>query len=126
MIQANTKIQNKPLQHTHTQPFNSPLFGTTRISQYQKGKLSRDFTKAPQIRSHNFWRYINLYVYVCIRDSEWQCHQLGHIQVCTSLQTDNHASTPPLTFLQAGCSSCCPTNSVKALKAKNKPLQIKN
>jgi len=23
-------------------------------------------------------------------------HQLGHMQVCTSLQTDNHASTPPL------------------------------
>jgi len=30
------------------------------------------------------------------RDSEWQWHQLGHMQVCTSLQTDNHASTPPL------------------------------
>ena len=24
--------------------------------------------------------------------------------------------TPPLSFLQAGCPSCCPTNSVKALK----------
>jgi len=39
------------------------------------------------------------------------------MQVCTSLQTDNHASTPPLSFLQAGCPSCHPTNSVKALKA---------
>ena len=29
-----------------------------------------------------------------------------------------HASTPPLSFLQAGCPSCCPTNSVKALKAQ--------
>ena len=29
------------------------------------------------------------------RDSEWQRHQLGHMQVCTSLQTDNHTSTPP-------------------------------
>jgi len=38
------------------------------------------------------------------------------MQVCTSLQTDNHAGTPPLSFLQAGCPSCCPTNSVKALK----------
>jgi len=37
------------------------------------------------------------------------------MQICTSLQTDNHASTPPLSFLQAGCSSCRPTNSVKAL-----------
>jgi len=40
------------------------------------------------------------------------------MQVCTLLQTDNHASTPPLSFLQAGCPSCRPTNSVKALKAK--------
>jgi len=39
------------------------------------------------------------------------------MQVCTSLKTDNHASTSPLSFLQAGCPSCRPTNSVKALKA---------
>jgi len=32
------------------------------------------------------------------RDSEWQWHQLGRMQVCTLLQTDNHASTPPLCF----------------------------
>jgi len=73
------------------------LSGTTRVSQYQKGKTNVDFTEA--------------------RDSEWQWHQLGHMQICTSLQTDNHASTPLLSFLQAGCPSCCPTNSVKALKA---------
>jgi len=41
----------------------------------------------------------------------------SHMQVSTSLQTDNHASTPPLCLLQAGCPSCHPTNSVKALKA---------
>ena len=40
------------------------------------------------------------------------------MQVCTLLQTGNHASTPPLSFLQAGCPSCRPTNSIKALKAK--------
>jgi len=44
--------------------------------------------------------------------------------ICTSLQTDNHASTSPLSFyiphfLQAGCPSCHQTNSVKALKANN-------
>jgi len=66
------------------------------VSQYWKGKTNPDFTEA--------------------RDSEKQCHQLGHMQVCTSPQTDNHASTPPLSFLQAGCPSCHPTNSVKALK----------
>jgi len=83
--------------HTHTHPFNSPFSGTTRVSWFQKGKINLDFTEA--------------------RDSEWQWHHLGYMQVCTSLQTDNHANTPPLSFLQAGCPSCHPTNSVKALKA---------
>jgi len=41
------------------------------------------------------------------------------MQVCTLLQTENHTSTPPLCFLQAGCPSCRPTNSVKALKANH-------
>jgi len=45
---------------------------------------------------------------------DWQCQQLGHMQIYTT----NHASTPPLSFLQAGCPSCRPTNSVKALKAQ--------
>jgi len=68
------------------------------VSRYQKGKTNLDFTEA--------------------RESEWQWHQLGHIQVCISLQTDNHASNPsPLAFLQDGCPFCHPANSVKALKA---------
>ena len=62
--------------HTHTHTSNGPLSGTTRVSRYQKGKNYLDSTEA--------------------RDSEWQWHQLGRMQVCTSLQTDNHASTPPL------------------------------
>jgi len=36
------------------------------VGRYQKGKTNLDFTGA--------------------RDSEWQWHQLGHMQVCTSLQ----------------------------------------
>ena len=91
-----------PHTHTHTHPFNSSLCGTTRVSRYQKGKTNLDFTEA--------------------RDSEWQWNPLGHMQVCTSFQTDNHASTSSLCFLQAGCPSCCPTNSVKALKAIVLPL----
>ena len=59
-------------------PFNSPLSGTTQVSRYQKGKTNLDFTEA--------------------RDSQWQWHQLGHKQVCTLLQVDSHASTPPLCF----------------------------
>ena len=46
------------------------------------------------------------------RDSEWQWHQLGRMQVCISLQTDNPRQHPTTQFLQAGCPSCCPTNSV--------------
>jgi len=37
------------------------------VSRYQKGKTNFDFTEA--------------------RDSKWQWHQLGHVQVCTALQT---------------------------------------
>jgi len=69
------------------------------VSRYQKGKTNLDFTEA--------------------RDSEWQWHQLDHMQVCTSLQTDNHASITPLSFLQARCPSCHPTNSIKAVKVKS-------
>jgi len=64
--------------HTHTRAFNGSFSGTTRVGQYQKGKTNLDFSEA--------------------RDSEWQWHQLGHMQVCTSLQ-DNHARTPPLSLL---------------------------
>ena len=84
------------VQITHTHPFNGLLSRTARVRWYQKDKTNLDFTEA--------------------RDSEWQWHQLGHMQVCTLLQTDNHTSTPPLSFLQAGCPSCRPSNSVKALK----------
>jgi len=73
----------------HTHPFYSPM-GFVRNypgERYQKGKTNLDFTET--------------------RDSEWRCHQLGHMQICTSPQTDNHAS-----FLQAGCPSCRTTNSI--------------
>jgi len=52
------------------------------------------------------------------RDSEWQWHQLDHrqMQICTSPQTDNCTSSPPLSFLQARCPSCS-SNSIKTLKA---------
>ena len=49
--------------HTHTHPFNGPFSRTTRVNQYHKGKTNLDFIEA--------------------RDSEWQWHQLGHMQVCT-------------------------------------------
>jgi len=57
--------------NTHTHPLNGPFSGTTRVSRYQKGKTNLDFTEATE--------------------SEWQWYQLGHMQVCISLQTENHA-----------------------------------
>jgi len=46
--------------HTHTR-LTALCMG--QVSRYQKGKTNLDFTEA--------------------RDSEWQWHQLGYMQVCT-------------------------------------------
>jgi len=78
----------------YIQAFNGPFSGTTRVSRYQKGKTNLDFTEA--------------------RDSERQWHQLGHMHLAPERYPRQHLSTQ---FLQAGCPSCRPTNSVKAQKA---------
>jgi len=62
--QTNKQTNTQTHTHTHTHTFNGPFSGTTWVSQYQKGKTNLDFTEA--------------------RDSEWQWHQLGHMQVCIS------------------------------------------
>jgi len=81
----------------HTHPFNGPFSGTTQVSRYQEGKTNLDFTET--------------------RDSEWQWHELGHMQVCTLLQTDNHASIPPVHHsVFTGRMPFLLPNSVKALK----------
>jgi len=61
LLSIHTAIQTD----THTNLFNGPFSVTIQVSRYQKGKTSLDFTEA--------------------RDSEWKWHQLGHMQVCTSL-----------------------------------------
>jgi len=66
-------ISNLLAQRTYIHPLNGPFSGTTQVSRYQKGKTNLDFTGA--------------------RDSGWQWHQIGRMQVCTLLQTDNHTST---------------------------------
>jgi len=83
--------------HTHTHPFNGPFPGLPWSAGTRKVRP--------------IWIILK-------QDSERQWHQLGHMQVCTLLQADNHSSTAPLSFLQTGCPSCRPTNSVKALKAE--------
>ena len=51
------KWSHVPYCDTHTQTFNGPFSGTTRVSRYQTGETNLDFTEA--------------------RDSEWQWHQQG-------------------------------------------------
>jgi len=75
------------MKHTHTHTHTHTRLTALIVRDYPcepvpEGKTNLDFTEA--------------------RDSEWQWHQLGYMQVCTSLQTDNHTSTQPLSFLQAG------------------------
>ena len=82
-----------------TRTLNGPLSETTQMSRYQKGKTNLDFTEA--------------------RDSEWQWHQLGHMQASTFIQTDNLTSTPPLSFLQAGCPSCRPNQQCQSTEGKS-------
>ena len=69
-------------------------------STMQKGKTNLDFTEA--------------------RDSEWQWNQLGHMQVCISHQTDNHASTPPLSFYRPDALSAAQPTASKHSRQKIK------
>jgi len=75
------------------------------VSRYQKGKTSLDFTEA--------------------RDSEWQWHQLGHMQVCTSLQTGYHASTPPLSFFTGRMPFLPPNQQRQSTEGTDLPNQEK-
>jgi len=73
------------------------------VSRYHQGKTDLDFTEA--------------------RDSKWQWHQLGHMQVCTSLQTDNHASNPPLGFLTGRMPFLPPNQQRQSTEDKGKAEQ---
>jgi len=67
------------------------------VSRYQKGKTNLDFIEA--------------------RESEWQWHQLGHVQVCTMLQADDHANAPPFSFYRPDALPAAQPTASKALKA---------
>jgi len=72
-----SKYQKFQVSNTHTR-LTALFLGLPGWGVPERKKNNLDFTEA--------------------RDSEWQWHQLDHMQVCISLQTDNHASTPPLKF----------------------------
>jgi len=74
------------------------------VGRYQKGKTNLDLTEA--------------------RDSKWQWHQLGNVQVCTWFQTDDHASTSPLRFF-TGWMPFLPSNQqCHSTEGKAEKLQI--
>jgi len=76
---------SNPIKHTHVSVLR-PSGLCLGLPEWARTRTNLDFTEA--------------------RYSEWQWHQLGYMQICILPQTDDHASTPPLIFLQAGCPSC--------------------
>jgi len=86
-------------------PFNGPFSTTTWVSWPQKSKPIWILLEQEMIR--------------------WQCLQLDHMQIiCTSLQTDNHTSNSPFSFLQAGCPSRRSTNMRQASKATAQTAEV--
>jgi len=74
------------------------FFGTAWVSWYQKGKTNLDLREQEIVSGSGI--------------------SLGYMQICISPQTDDLTSISPVSFLQAGCPSCRPTNSIKGLKAQ--------
>jgi len=76
------------------QPFYSPLSGTTQVSRDQKDK--------------SFW--------IFLKQRQWAGSGISWAICKSSAPRSRQITLPtPQTFLQARCSSCYPTNSVKAL-----------
>ena len=79
---------SEPLHYTpHTHMFNGPFSRTTQVSRYQKDKTNLGFSEA--------------------RDSEWQWHQLGHMQVSAP---DRQPHLHPTTLFFTGRMPFLPPN----------------
>ena len=59
--------------HTHTHPFNSPLSGTTRVSQYQKGHPACKKLSGGVLAWLTVWSEVQ----TCIWPSGFHCHSLS-------------------------------------------------
>jgi len=83
---------------THTHPFNGPFSWTNRVGRYRKVKP--------------IWILLKQETVSGSRISWALCKPASRSRQIT-IPAPHHS-----VFLQAGCPSCRPTNSVKALKAK--------
>ena len=83
---------------THTHPFNGPFSGTTRVSRYQKGEPIWILLEQETVSGSGI---------------SWAVYKSAPRSRQITTPAPHHS-----VFLQAGCPSCHPTNSVKALKAQ--------
>ena len=95
-LKAGFKLQFYTHTRARARTFNGPFSGTTQVSSYQKGKPIWILLKQETVSGSGI---------------SWT--------ICKSAPRSRQITTPALhqSFLQTGCPSCHPTNSVKALKA---------
>ena len=89
-------------------PFNGLLSRTScRVSRHRKGKP--------------FWILLEQEM------MRWQWHQLDHMQIiCTSRQTDNHASTSPLSFFTGRMPFLPPNQQPQSIEGKSERASAKS
>jgi len=92
------EVEEKMLQQTTIHPFNGPLFRTTQVSRYQKGKTNLNSLEQETVSGSGIiWA------------------------ICKSAPHPRQITTPAphhLVFLQAGYPSCRLTNRVKPPKER--------
>jgi len=112
---AKADLSNHPLQeqprdskgnYSHTQPF----YCSSGTCPGPSGWVGTRKVKPGRLKP--IWIYWS--------KRQWVAVASAGLYASLHLIPDNHANIPPLSFLQAACPSCRPTNSVKALKATQK------
>jgi len=54
------------MKYKHNMTTNRPKQNHNRTGKLSASSASAGYVQAPQIRSHDFWCYINLYVCMCV------------------------------------------------------------
>ena len=91
--------------HTHTHTHTQPFYCSAGICPGLPGWAGTRKVKPGRVKP--IWIYWS--------KRQWVAVASAGLYASLHLISDNHANIPPLSFLQAGCPSCRPTNSVKAL-----------